>query len=58
MEHPAQPIPIPGAKSPAQAAMNAGASDRPLSPTAQAYLTALPPLPSHPLARPLSPALS
>jgi aryl-alcohol dehydrogenase-like predicted oxidoreductase len=53
MEHPAQPIPIPGAKSPAQAVMNAGASDRPLSATAQAYLATL-----RSFDRPLSPALS
>ncbi len=48
MAHSAQPIPIPGAKSPEQAAMNAGAGDgrrppyrhRALSPQAQAYLHA------------------
>lgn len=41
MQHAAQPIPIPGAKSPEQAVMNAGAGDRPLSPQAQAALQSL-----------------
>ncbi|NCJ08694.1 aldo/keto reductase [Synechococcales cyanobacterium C] len=41
MEHPAQPLPIPGAKSAAQATVNADAGDRPLSPQAQNYLTAV-----------------
>lgn len=41
MGHPVQPIPIPGAKSPEQAAMNATAGDRPLSPVVQDYLNAL-----------------
>ncbi len=42
MQHPVQPIPIPGAKSPEQAAMNAIAADAPLSPAAQAYLASQP----------------
>lgn len=41
MQHAAQPIPIPGAKSPEQAVMNAGAGDHPLSPQAQAALQSL-----------------